>query len=160
MTTIKKQTDESKNMLYIKHEKQTDIYAISKDMTKYSTYLHNTLDMVMDCNNTNPIIVKQGEPKHLEFVINYMTKCLEEKIEKQAPEKPLKSVHLSVILGDEYELFNNLVEIEDFPNNIHDMHEYMKVADYLGCKQLFDKFSSIVAHILMNQSIEKLNAVV
>ncbi len=160
MSNTKKQTDESKTMLYIKHEKQTDMYTISKDISKYSTYLHNMLDIVMNCNDANPIVIKHGEPKHLAFVVSYMKKCLEEKTEKQAPEKPLKSVHLSVILKDEYELFNNLVKIEDFPNNIYVLHDYMKVADYLGCKQLFDKFSSVVAHILMNQSIEKLNAIV
>lgn len=161
MSNAEKHTESKENIiLYIKHEKETSNYAVTKDMMKYSTFLQNISESVMDCDKSNPMIIKQNQPKHLSFVMSYINKCVSTGYELNEPESPLKSVHLSVILGDEYELFSSLVEIDDFPNNIGILHEYMQVADYLGCNKLFKKLTSMCAHILMNQSIDKLNAVI
>ncbi len=75
------------------------------------------------------------------------------KYEKCAPEAPLKDIHLSVILGDEYKLFHELHKFNgkdktSMINKLTEINDYIASALYFKFQYLHIKLSAVTASII------------
>ena len=86
-------------------------------------------------------------PEVLKFVVNYMT-YYNDKPETPAPDSPLIFIHLSIILGDEYELYKFLEMDKSIPEKFVIINKYLKVVSYLEMRILYKKLSAVVAYLI------------
>ena len=112
-------SDEQK-FTFIKHKHSPIIHRLNTKGCYKSKYIYNIIsDSTSQCGKSidNPIIISTEVKLYtMGLIINYI-KYYSEKKELPAPDAPLKDVHLSVIFGDEYEIF-------------HELHQFFNLINY------------------------------
>ena len=153
--------DERDDTIYFKHESSDDVYEIPKKIIKPGTFLHATIiDNDVDdygLSHNNPIILKEIVPITLPFIVEYLIHCGGD--ETPSPETPLKDLHISHILGDEYQLFHNMCNIADERAKISVVNTHIIAAMYFGFSELVRKLCAIIANTLKLLSMDEIRAI-
>ena len=149
--------------IYIKHIDCVDIHTITTTAAIHSKLLKES---IIDVNNKDdnygkslltPMVINVISANTIKFICDYMT-YYDNKVEVDAPESPLKNIHISVILGDEYHLFSGLLNDDDnLKTKITKINNYIESSMYFGCRQLTRKLCAIIANILVDVDITELN---
>lgn len=152
----------TREFIYIKHIDNEKVFAIPEMAASRSKLLK---DFIIDGGKTDnygmvphkPMIISNYTFNTFEFTYNYLM-YHNGKNESYAPESPLKNIHISTILGDEYTLFDNLVdENSDLKSNLIKINDHIETSMYFGCVQLTKKLCAVVASLLSNADINTLN---
>jgi len=154
------------DFVYLKHATNVKVWHVSFTAAVHSGLINNTIIEPKNTesvgkNETNPLIIPNTIMYNtIPFNIKYMN-FFNKKPEKAAPEEaPLKDLHLSDILGDEYELFKEFAELKmGNKRKIVYINEYIKTALYLEFQHLHKKFCAIISHIISNLSEKELQEV-
>jgi hypothetical protein len=159
---------EDSETVYIKHKDNTHIYEIPYTAAKHSKLLY---EFIIDTNPnesygkimSNPFIINiqnSFEIFSLEFIVKYM-KFYDNKKETLAPEAPIKHLHISLIIGDDYILFDNIYNINDtLKEKIIKLNDIIVASLYFGIKHLHKKLSAITASLLINLDIDELKKLI
>ena len=160
-------TNESSRFVYIKHINNNHIHKIP-----FSTAIHSKLirDTILE-NMTretygkleiNPMIINNNTSitnDSMIFIINYMT-YYDNNIETAPPDAPIKNIHISLIIGDDYKLFNDIyVDKSSLKKKIITINELMIASKYFDVKYLDKKLCAIIASLLQNASINEINTI-
>lgn len=155
--------EKTDRMLWIKHINANKCYAIP---CKYAT-ISKKLQYIIDNNNAddtygfvenNPIIVENTVNMDVfEFIIKYI--MLSESKESASPEKPLKNVDMSVILGPEYVLFTSIYD-SDTPlsSQLESLNNYIMGALYFEFQYLHEKICAIISSFFKGKPLEEVKA--
>jgi hypothetical protein len=150
--------------VYIKHINCVNIHTITTTAAIHSKLLKES---IIDINNKDdnygktlltPMIITVINADTIKFICDYIS-YYDNKVEVDAPESPLKNIHISVILGDEYHLFSGLLNNDDnLKTKITKINNYIESSLYFGCKQLTRKLCAIIANILVGVDINEFNS--
>jgi hypothetical protein len=169
---IKKYLDtkssESAQYVYIKHINNTQIYKLPFSTTVHSKLLRDTILENMTSETygkieTNPMIINNYTTginhNSMVFVLNYM-KYYDNKIETPAPDAPIKNIHISLIIGDGYKLFDNIYD-KDTPlkESIISINKLIEASLYFNIKHLDKKLCAITASLILNSNINELKSI-
>jgi len=162
VTSLSLDDNEEKAMIFIKHQDSETVWEIPTTAACHSKLIK---DGIIDNNDTelygkeykNPMIIPNTvKVETIEFMVNYMV-YYNYKDEKPAPASPLKDIHISVIFGDEYELFKDVCENKmELKEMVIYVNSLIESATYFGFKHLHKKYCAIVAYKLSSLSIEQL----
>ena len=146
----------TKKILYIKNRTSAALemsYSAAEKIT-------NIVDKIK-ANNTNkkygtkddPVVVNI-DSDILSFIITYVN-GFNGKKEIPSPEKPIKKVHISVILSKEYSLFENIYRAEDpLGEKLSTLNKYIEAAKYFNLTLLSEKLCAMAASLINNITIE------
>lgn len=157
-------TLDKEQFVYIKHIKSDKVYDIPYTAAIHSRFLKesviNNIDDIYGKTENNPLIIPDTVKfDTIELIVNYM-KFYDNKSEKTAPEAPLRDIHISVILGDEYKLYEHLYpndkNINCIKNTILYINDYIICAMYFNFQYLHKKLAALVASILTNLSDDEI----
>lgn len=150
--------------VYIKHNNDKKIYTIPTTASIHSKLLRNLIieNISEDtCGKieTNPLVITAVKLEAWNYIINYMM-YYNNKLEKCAPESPLKKIHISVILGDEYTLFDNIYNEHDtLKEKILKIQNIREASVYFDFKYMFQKLSAIMASLISDADINELQEI-
>lgn len=109
----------------------------------------------------NPYVVdERTDPsgRLVKFAVDYMR--MSNGTEATSPEKPLKDIDMSVVLGEEFPLFSQIYDKNGSPlEQINAINEYILVALYFQFNYLHEKLSAVCASMLKGLSINELKAI-
>ena len=116
MEEIKKLDNDEIENIYIRYQDHEKLWTVPKKAAVHSKLIN---DIMIDNVNNNdsygsklsPIIISNIKFDTIDFMIRYMM-YYNNKIEKCAPEGPLKNIHISIVFGDEFELFKDIYELD------------------------------------------------
>jgi hypothetical protein len=160
---------EPTEFIYIRHINNKHIYEIAYTSAKHSKLLS---DIITDSNPnetygkiiSNPILVSMKYQNidiiSLEFIIDYM-KYYDDIKETPAPEAPIKKLHISLIIGDDYKLFAHIYGITDsIEEKITKINNIIRTDIYFGITHLYKKLSAIIASLLINLDIDDIKKII
>lgn len=147
--------------IFIKHVDDEKVWSLTSGSATHSVLLKESI--ICNHNNdsygttkTNPMIINTIKSKTLPFIIDYMN-FYDGKIEKGPPEQPIKSIHLSVILGEEYHLFTSIYsETDTIKSKILKLNDHIESALYFNIQHLHKKLCAIIASILKELDITEI----
>jgi hypothetical protein len=147
--------------IFIKHISNNKIWKIDKLSAIHSELINiniieNTNSDSYGRSSYNPLVVSDVSIDTIDFIITYLSKG---NGTKSAPEYPIKNIHISVTLDDEYHLFADLYsDKESLKDKILKLNEYVRTAVYFKIKHLPNKLCSIIAFLLKDINVvEALN---
>lgn len=155
----------SPEYIYMKQNYEKKIYKIPKTAAMHSKML--LTNIINNTHNTDkygltetcPVIIQKTDVDILQFIYDYMMYNNNRK-EKEAPEAPLKKIHISSILGNEYELFINIYNEDDLLEcKIEKINKYIKTALYFDFKYLCKKLCALAANLIINSDINQLQKI-
>lgn len=135
---------------YIKHIDDKNIYCLVNSWLN-STFLSEVINNIDDNygSKENPIILTNVIKSHtLEFTVKYLN-YFGKKQETNAPQMPLPTIHISEILGEEYDLFKPLFdEKKIFSENMTYLMDFITTSVYFNIEYLHKKLCAIIAYLL------------
>jgi hypothetical protein len=153
--------DITESSIYIKHVSNKKIWKIPETAATHSKLLRegiidNTNNETYGKVESNPMIITSILDETLPFIIRYLLHY-NNKVEKVAPESPIKNIHISVIFGDEYELFSDIYSKTDSLKEIViKINNIIEASLYFDFKYLHKKLCAIIASLLLNVDIDNL----
>jgi hypothetical protein len=153
--------DDAKTYMYLKHKQNEKTWKINAKHTHHSEFLNACMiDKKPDTygfQENNPIVLDVKEHT-IPFIIKYM-EYFGEGIESLAPEPPLKDIHISNILGDEYVLYADIFGEDDaLKDKLLKTYSYTEAALYFQLKYLPKKLCAIMADLTKKPDIRELEA--
>jgi len=155
--------------VYIKHISSKHIFKLPYTAAIHSKYITSNIIENMTSNNygkirTNPMIINDADTnidfQSMEFVINYM-KYYDNHKENIAPEAPIKNIHISLIIGDEYKLFDSIYDEQDsLKEKLSKINNIVIASLYFKIKYLHKKLCAISASLLLNSNIEEIKRII
>jgi hypothetical protein len=151
------------NYIYLKHIDDDVIWKITETSAIHSKLIKESIIEIDNEENYGkspqyPMILKTINITTIPLIISYF-KFYDNIAESCSPELPLKNIHISYILGDEYNLFKSLYKINDLnKDKIIILNNHITTALYFGFKYLHEKLCAIVANILKDLEIHELQA--
>jgi hypothetical protein len=158
MDSITKSINSDVDYIYIKHVDDEKVWGLKTGGANHSILLKES---IIENPNTdsygttesNPMSIDTIKPYTLPFIVSYMN-FYDGTPEKNPPEKPIKSIHLSVIFGDEYHLFTSIYsETDSVKTKILKLNDHIEMSMYFKLQIVCDKLCSIVASILKELDI-------
>lgn len=147
--------DEKKEIIYVRHINDKQIFSIPYSAAVHSGLIKNTIiDQKEETNGKtedDPFIIPNTVTiDAIEFGVDYMLFNKGNKHEKSAPEAPLNnSLTLPTILGDEYKLFEKFDKLKmDQKKDLIEINDYITMSLFMQFKQLHVKFCVIIAYKL------------
>ena len=158
-----KKLDIDDSSIYIKHTDDPKIYKIPVTAAVHSKLLRDSI--IENTNNdtygkeeTNPMIVNIIINDTLPFIVKYLL-YYNNRVESDAPESPIKNIHISLIFGDEYALFSNIYSDNDsLKEKIVKINNIIESALYFDFKHLHKKLCAIIASLILNVEISDLKS--
>lgn len=157
-------SNETDEFIYIKHSDTDTVYEIPTTAAIHSKLLRESVieNITTDTYGkvrTNPIIITIIKADTMDFIVKYMLRY-NDKIEKFAPESPIKNIHISIIFGDEYDLFANIYDEKDsLKTKIIKINNFIESALYFDFKHLHRKLCAIIASLLLDVDIDELKSI-
>ena len=152
---------ESDKFIYMRHESDKTLWKIKYKAAYNSRFLKTSIMENPNSNSygsieENPIIIKAVDLRTIPFIIKYMEYFID-KPESLPPEQPLKNIHISVLLGDEYSMFVGLYdETDELKTKLVKLNMFIKSALYFDIKYLHKKLCAITASLLTNKSFSEI----
>ena len=155
------ESDEKKQIYYIKHDTSKDIHILNNNAWKNSTLLNNIIDTPSSAEKygtfENPIKIRVVKEHTLSTIIQYLN-YYSDINEKLAPSTPLDKIHISEIFGDEYVIFKPIIgEKKEITQHLTDINEYIEASLYFGIDELGKKLCAIISYFLRDLNINELN---
>ena len=150
--------------IYMKHRSADTLYEIPTSAAIHSKLLRESIieNITKDTYgkvNTNPLIITIIKVDTMDFIVKYMIRY-NNKIEKFAPESPIKNIHISIIFGEEYTLFNNIYDEKDsLRTKIIKINNLIESALYFDFKYLHRKLCAIISSLLLDVDIDELKSI-
>jgi hypothetical protein len=148
--------------VYLKHSSNLKVWRIVDKAAVHSKLIKNAIIDNVDGDSygrteLSPLIVSEVKCKTMKLMVSYMYYCYNNKKEKCAPELPLKNIDISYILGDEYELFTEICDINlPMKEKLIIYNDYIKSATYFGFEYLDKKLCAIVANMFKDLTLSEL----
>ena len=160
-TTKSLDTEEVETYMYLKHKHSDQTWKINSKHTHHSEFLTTCMiDKNSDMygfQENNPIVLDM-KGHTIPFIIKYM-EYFGERTESPAPEPPLKDIHISNILGDEYVMYANIFnESDSLKDKLLKTYSYTEAALYFQLKYLPKKLCAIMAYLTKKSDIHELEA--
>lgn len=150
--------------IYIKHTNSDKVYEIPSTAAVHSRLIKESIiDNISESDvygkiKNNPLNITTINESGMDFIVKYFM-YYDNKLEKIAPESPLKNIHLSTIFGDEYELFSQLYTEDDtLKEKIIKLNILIEASLYFDFKYLHRKLCAIVSSLLLNADITTLKS--
>lgn len=153
-------------LIYIKHTDSDKIWSVPADAANISPLLkRNILDRIdsdtYGLSDKNPLIINDINANAIPFIISYLLLCRGRR-EREPPEQPLKNIHMSVLLGDEFPLFEDLCDCDlNHLEKISKINSILEAAEYFGMDILAEKLCAIIASIFIkNMSLNDFKKII
>lgn len=155
--------------VYIKHVSNKHIFKLPYTTVIHSKYINSNIIENITSNTygkirTNPMIINDADTnidfQSMEFVINYM-KYYDNDKEHIAPEAPIKNIHISLVIGEEYVLFDNIYDEQDsLKEKLSKINNILIASLYFKIKHLHKKLCAISASLLLNSNIDEIKRII
>jgi len=150
----------SETFIYIKQKINNTVWKISRKAASGSKFLKASILENPNASTygtvVNPLIIDM-EYDTMPFIIRYLEHFVD-KPDIPIPEKPLKNVDISVILGNNYKLFIGIYNDDDALGvKFEKLNTYIMSAVYFNIKNLHEVICAIVASLVKNKTIEELS---
>jgi hypothetical protein len=155
--------EEKEEYIYLKHPSNLKVWRIVDEAAIYSKLIKTAIIDNVDGDlygrtELSPLIISEViKCKTMKLMVSYMYYCYHNKGEKCAPELPLKNIDISYILGDEYDLFTEICDINlPMKEKLIIYNDYIKSATYFGFEYLDKKLCAIVANMFKDLTLSEL----
>lgn len=154
--------------VYIKHISDKNIFKLPYSTFIHSKYIYNniienTTEDTYGKTISNPMIINMDtniDFQSMEFIINYM-KYYDGIKESKAPEAPIKNIHISLIIGEEYILFHKIYDEQDsLKEKLSKINNIVIAALYFKIEHLPKKLCAISASLLLDSDIEEIKRII